>query len=225
MKYGTGIAALLPVVFLTACFSAPKAVPMLEIQEPVIPEERDYIIDDHKSLQPDTAIPEWVSRYLDGGIPAVEILSRYQNKYVFVSENGGSNLEALTMWSQSFLAAQDTAQLVADRVRLRFVEGGTRSPEQDYDRYYENLVRIAADTKYSGVEREEDFWIRKRFLNEEDNGSEDEEYIFLILVTVDRGSLRVQLENALMKASENLKLTRDQNSAITRFSQTFFEGF
>jgi hypothetical protein len=225
MKYETGIAVLLPVVFLVACVSAPYTIPKLDVQEPVIPTERDYLIDNHKNLVSGTPIPEWVNNYLDGGIPSVETLGLYQNRYVFISETGGSSLEALTMWSQGFLASLDIPQLVADRVRRRFAGDGTRSPEEDYGRYHESLVRTAADAKYFWVKREDDFWIHKRFLNEESTGTEDGEYVFLILVTVDRTSLREHLENLLVKALENLELTRDQNAAIVRFNQTFFDGF
>ncbi|MDR3336517.1 MAG: hypothetical protein LBT16_04865 [Treponema sp.] len=225
MKYGTGIAALLPVVFLVACVSAPKPIPKLDVQAPVIPTERDYLIDNHKNLISGTPISEWVSNYLDRGIPAVEALGLYQNKYVFISETGGSSLEALTMWSEGFLAYLDIPQLVADRVRRRFAGDGTRSPEEEYGRYHENLVRTAADAKYSWVKREDDFWIHKRFLAEENPGAEDGEYVFLILVTVDQTSLREHLGNLLVKALEKLELTRDQNSAIARFNQTFFDGF
>jgi hypothetical protein len=151
-------------------------------------------------------------------------LPQYEDKYVFIAECAGLSLNALNKWADAFIPGQDTAQLIAYRIQTRFQTYGTIPPEQDYGRFYENTVRIAADAKYSGARREEDCWIMKQYPGEGDV-PEENEYVFLVLVTVDRQSLREQLESVLAAAAKDIDLTKDQNSAVTRFRLAFFDGF
>ncbi|MDR0451757.1 MAG: hypothetical protein LBH15_01780, partial [Treponema sp.] len=146
--------------------------------------------------------------------------------YVFVAENSGTNIDALSQWALKFSPGQDIAQLVSRRVQARFPGADTGSPDREYGRYFESLVRASADASYGGAERGGDFWFVKEYPGGEDGETPEEETcVFLILVVISKTALRNQLEPVLAKAAEGITTTRDQTSAINQLRASFFDGF
>jgi hypothetical protein len=219
-------AAVFALLFLFACASAPKDIP-IQINTPgwLSHSEEPYSIGDHLGSEADEGIPLWVSRYLEGGIAALEGMNEFEGNYAFVAENSGTNINALIQWSQGFSSAQDTALMVARRVQSRFPGSDTGSPDLEYGRYFENLVRAAADTFYTGAQRQQDFWFQKKYPGGDGEIPEEESYVFLVLITIDRAILRAQLEPLLARAAEGIRTIRDQATAIDRLRGSFFDGF
>ncbi|MDR0387815.1 MAG: hypothetical protein LBH57_07225, partial [Treponema sp.] len=71
---------------------------------------------DYQGSGLDEEIPIWVSRYLDRGIEGLEAMNEFAESYVFVAENSGTNIDALSQWALKFSPGQDIAQLVSRRV-------------------------------------------------------------------------------------------------------------
>jgi hypothetical protein len=222
--FGTVLIAL---ALLSACVSGPAAIP-LPVTGPGWnpPQEETYSIKNYRGSESGEEIPGWVNHYLEGKIAELEALDEFAETYVFVAENSGTNFNALAQWSLRFSPDQDIAQLIARRVQARFPGSDTGSPDYEYGRYFENLVRTAADALYEGAERRGDFWFQKEYpAGDGENPEEEEISVFLILVTIDKTALRNQLEPVLAQAVEGIEATRDQMSAINRLRVSFFDRF
>jgi hypothetical protein len=209
-----------------ACASGTETIPL-----PVpgsgwnLPPEEPYSIGNYRGSVSDGELPRWVSRYLEEGIAGLEAMDEFAETYVFVAENSGTDSGALARWARGFSPDQDIAQLVARRVQARFPGSDTGSPDREYGRYFENLVRAAADTVYEGSERRDDFWFQKEYPAGDGERPEEKVNVFLILLTIDKTALRAQLEPALAKAAEGIETTKDQASAINYLRTSFFDGF
>jgi hypothetical protein len=166
------------------------------------------------------AIPEWVSRYEAGGIQAVEAMSAYRNKYVFVSMNQGSNTKALELWLSGFSVLQDLPRLVSARVQARFNNATSSYPDDEYGAYFEASVKVTADAVYQGAVQEDDFWVLKRYFLDEDW----DVYEFLILVSIDKTTLGTQI-NALLNTVPFESLSKEQMDAVNQLRSSFYEGF
>jgi hypothetical protein len=213
-------------MLFSACASGEEAV-----LPPVIgpgwnmPREETYSIGNYRGSESSEEIPQWVNRYMERGIAGLEVMNGFEETYVFVAENTGTNFNALGQWSLGFSPDQDIAQLVARRVQARFPGSDAGSPDHEYGRYFENLVRLAADVFYEGAERKGDFWFQKEYSAGDGEDPEEETYVFLILITIDKIALRTQLEPVLAVAAEGIQTTRDQSLAINRLRASFFDGF
>jgi hypothetical protein len=222
--FGVVLAVL---ALFSACVSRPAAIP-----PPITgsgwnpPREETYSIKNYQDSESGKEIPGWVNRYLEEGIAGLEVMDEFAETYVFVAENSGTNPNALARWSLGFSPDQDIAQLVARRVQARFPGSDTGSPDYEYGRYFENLVRTAADALYEGAERRGDFWFQKEYpAGDGENPEEEAASVFLILVTINKTALRNQLEPVLAQAVEGIEVTRDQLSEINRLRASFFDGF
>ncbi|GHU85432.1 hypothetical protein FACS189473_4420 [Spirochaetia bacterium] len=220
-------------MFFSACAAAPKAAliqdnPDIQDLWSGVSQAGPYQIIKHKATEqevpeqgvPEQEIPEWVSRYLDEGIPGVEALPQYEDFYIFVGKNSGTNSDALTQWVTAFTAVQDSPPLITARVQTRFAGASTGMADREYGRYFENLVRTAADTIYTGTRKEADYWILKRFTS-----GTDDIYDFFVLVSIEKEALKIQLDAIFEGISENFKAPKDQMAAINHLKEIFYDGF
>jgi hypothetical protein len=223
---------------LSACVSRSENIPpQTTVAEralpPVIPEEKTYFIGDYQGRNSGRTVPVWVNRYLEGGIAALESMDEFGGSYVFVAEISGVNINALNQWSLGFSPEQDISRLIARRVQARFPGSDTGSPDLEYGRYFESLVRAAADTFYRGTEKRDSFWFEKEYPgasgaaldNALDNPRNEETAVFLILMTIERNTLISQLEPVLANAAEGIEANGEQLAAINRLRASFFESF
>jgi hypothetical protein len=195
--------------------------------------EETYFIGNYQGRDSGEAIPEWANRYLEDGVPGIERMDEFKKSYVFVAEISGVSINALSQWALGFSPEQDISYLVARRVQARFSNSDTGSPDFEYGRYFENLVRASADTFYHGVEKRGSFWFEKEYPGENDEPSveipdespDGESSVFLILMTIDKDTLRSQLEPVLASADEDIEVTREQMTTIDHLRSSFFEGF
>jgi hypothetical protein len=203
------------VLSLIACVGEKEA--RLEWSPPPvdIPIESFTIIDHKPPL-----IPEWVSRYEAGGVQAIEAMSAYRDKYVFVSINQGSNTNALDLWLSGFSVLHDLPRLVSARVQARFSNATFSYPDDEYGNYFEASVKVTADAVYHGAVREDDFWVLKRYFL----GEDWDVYEFLILVSIDKTTLGTQI-NALLNTIPFESLSKEQMAAVNQLRSSFYEGF
>lgn len=184
---------------------------------------------DYQNMAAGGTIPVWVSLYLEGGNRAVENLEEYQNQYVFVSTNSGSNFSALEQWKLAFNADLDFARLAAVRIDKRLLNAAVNYPDNEYGSYYVALIRAASDAEWHGAVRDKDFWVLQSYT--ETAGEEDElpvpaqMYCFLVLVKVDRELLDPQIRTLMRDIKPEAPLTKEQAAAINRIQERFFDGF
>jgi hypothetical protein len=176
----------------------------------------------------DAFIPDWVDRFIKGGIERVEGLERYSGKYIFITKNTGQNFAALSQWAAGFTVEQDFPRLAAERIEKRLIGAARLYPDDEYGDFFEILIKSASDADYYGAVKEETFWIKQRNLSPEEEPERAETgaaeiYDFFILISIDK----VSLQNRIRELMENIKTTptRDQAAAIANIQQSFPEGF
>ena len=218
------ILLILGAVLLSSCIINSGRKPY---ELPAIPEEakipRTFTILDYKNKAAGEAIPEWVNLYFDSGLRGVETLKPYQDSYAFVQRNEGYNFNALMLWKNNFSAELDFPRLAAARIEARF-SASVPYPDEEYGPFYEGLIRAASDAPWTGAVMKEDFWIRKKYLSNETEG-EQENWEFLVLVTIDKSSFSSQLKTVFEKINPTPPPGENQIAAANRVKEQFFEKF
>jgi len=215
---------ILGAAFLSSCItdSGRRAYELPAIpEEPKIP--RTFTILDYKNKAKGEAIPEWVNLYFDSGLRGVETLKPYQDSYVFVHKNEGNNFNALQLWKDNFSAELDFPRLAATRIEARF-SAAVPYPDEEYGAFYEALIRAASDASWTGAKTEDDFWVFKRYHPNETEG-EQENWEFLVLVTIDKSSFSSQLKTVFEKINPTPPPGENQIAAANRVKEQFFEKF
>ena len=185
-----------------------------------------FIIDDHKNSAAEMQIPVWVMAYLEGGNAAIEILPEFQDSFVFVRSNEGTHFGALNQWLNGFNAELDFPLIAAARIEDRF-RSAAPLPDQAFGSFYEALIRAASDAHWTGAEKADDYWIRKRYLPGSEAGfiTERETWEFLILVTIERDLFASQLDSIFRNLRPRPPPTREQVNAANRVIERFYTGF
>jgi hypothetical protein len=206
-----------------ACSSRPKTV---AVEAPKYEEKTEaYVVLDHKAKAVGQDVPDWVTLYISDGLPGVERLDQFKDKYVFVGEDTGTNLNALRQWSSGFTVAQEMARMVSTRVQAKFVGAAAGSPDSEYGRYFEDVVKNVSSASFSGARKENDYWLFKRYFKADGKTVDQEAYDFYVLVTIDKGILERQISEVLDGTKTDAPLTREQQTAVERVKEAFYEGF
>ena len=198
----------------------------------IIEIRRPFTITDFKDKAEGGSMPEWVNRWLEGGVSAVEALDVHEGRRVFIGRNEGNNFNALRQWAEWFLPDLDFPRLAAARIEARFLSGVSR-PDTEYGAFFVSLIRAASDTLWVGAIKEDYFWIRREFYPVEDAFPEtgeasslvEEDWEFLILVTIDEALFASQLDTVFRNVHPSPQPTRDQLAAANRVKDQFFDGF
>jgi hypothetical protein len=231
---------LLAVVLLTACAS--KKNNILFIPDPEqdnlhgqtdLPEYRQIM--ESENGPGESGLPAWVRSYLDGGVRGIESLDAYRAKYTFVGKSQGDNLNVLRQWANGFTATQDLPRLIAQRTERRLVTAAVLYPDDEYGEYFERFIKIMSDGEYPDALKEETFWLKQKIkaVSEADAFDDNlpqkdiffERYEFLVLMSIDRETLRKQIEEIMAGIKTKASPTRNQTHAINKIRQNFFEGF
>jgi hypothetical protein len=183
-------------------------------------------------------IPEWVRWYFDNAVNEIESLDRFSGKYIFIGENGGNNFSALQHWANGFTVEQDLPRLVTRRVERRLITSASLYPDDEYGEYFEFLIREMSNGEFLNAVKEETFWLKRKIpvSDTENDASNDsvavsnsdavrERYEFLVLVSVDKETLQNQIKGIIKKKKTKMSPTKDQDAAIARIKNNFFEGF
>ena len=222
--------AFLAISVFVSCGSSPRAFKMRGTPE-IAETPRPYIITDFKNMDSGSNIPFWVRSYLDGGIREMEDLDIFQGYYVFVSRNEGTNFNALGHWNDGFETELDFPRMAAARVEARFVYS-VPYPDDEYGPFYEALVRTASDDPWTGAQRQDDFWLRRKYFISEISEEDEQETIteldtweFLILVTIEKNLFASSLERVFQNTRPNPQPLREQIAAANRVKDRFYDGF
>lgn len=215
MKKITAIALAIAALVSGACSSGPKTGP-----SGVVEKTADYVVVNYQGKDFGGEVPEWVKLRESSGMTAVEALDQYKNSYCFISIDTGKNINALRNWAAGFSVPQEMARMVSTRIDARFAGAAVGSPDTEYGSYYENVVRNAARAQFSGARKEADFWILRRY-----KADQREEYTYYVLVTVDRPTFEQQINDVLNGTKTDEPLTTEQQAAVDRVREAFYEGF
>ena len=218
------LSAVITAAFFLSCAGEP-AQPVYGVYDPPEAESaaREYFIIDYKNKIRGEPIPEWVTLWLASGNRAVETLSAFQNSFVFVHANEGSNLRALELWRDSFNAELDFPRLAAARIEER-LNSAASYPDAAFGAFYEELIRAASDTPWEGAVKASDFWVLKKNLANEIE-DESESLDFMILVTIEKTSFTSQMEAVFGRLEPNPSPLKEQIAAANELKAHFYQGF
>ena len=183
-----------------------------------------------KGGAPQAALPDWVNRFIHGGIREVEQLSAYSDSYVFIGRNRGNNFIALSRWSENFTVFHDFPRLAATRIENRLFSAATLYPDDEYGEFFVALIRLASDAEYPGALIEDTYWIKTR-ITPENNGDETGEpealelYDFFVLISIDKAIMQNHIRRLMSEVTTATPPTRAQRNSINRVQQIFFEDF
>ena len=226
----TLLSLILVPVLLASCSSAPEKRPVNPLETAWTPQSPElYFTTDYKGRASGVSIPDWVNSLREAGISGIESMNKYNDKFVFLSRNEGSNFNALAQWANGFSAKLDFPRLAAARIEARFLNN-IIFPEDEYGTFYEALVRAASDMSWSGAAIEDSFWSRRVFVPEENENSEttvqaEEKWEFLILVSMEKTLFASQLDTLFRSIKPVPQPKRDQTAAANRVKERFYEGF
>ena len=115
--------------------------------------------------------------------------------------------------------------MVSTRVQAKFVGAAAGSPDAEYGRYFEDVVKNVSEATFSGARKENDFWLLKRYFRADGKTVDRETYDFYVLVTIDKAILERQINDLLNGVARDAPLTREQQTAVDRVKEAFYEGF
>ncbi|MDR1302404.1 MAG: hypothetical protein LBK43_08055 [Treponema sp.] len=222
-----GFTSLITLTLLGACAGEPEVYIPWIASQPAVSLEL-YEIIDHKTQASGQDIPKWVVLYEDENerVPGIERLPEYQDAYIFIGELAGTNFNILQQWSSGFILSKDLSGLVASRILSRLTKTITSSPEGEYGRFFEALIKAAFNTEYTDATQEADFWVLKQYFKE-DGVTPDLDrkvYDFLILISINKTSLQLQI-NRIFNTLSTIPLTKSQTLSVSHLKETFYNFF
>jgi hypothetical protein len=204
----------------TACFSGPEAP--VDLGPAPAYQERNSITE---IIDYENDMPQWMIRYIDAGLAGIEAMPEYQDRYVFVSRQVGSSLEPLQLWAAGFSVERDFPLLVSERIQERFIADSGGNPSEEYGRYFEAVVKNAANAAFEGASRESSFWIKMRIIEDGGESPAKEAYEYLIMTSINRETLQQQITMLLITTQPDKPPAREQSAASMRLRLNFYEGF
>jgi hypothetical protein len=202
---------------------AETAPPPPEMKEEYVSEKPERILVDSKTKPFGIPTPDWVANYIATGKSAVERMPEYKEMTVFVGEETGTNLQGLQAWGNNFSANF----LISSRLTNSFdstakgagagATGSTTSgaPPANFENYIETLKKNTTNATFHGAAKESDWWGKFRIYKNDGKTIEREEYVFYILVTMDKPDFESQFKKLLSDAaSATYSNTPERNRAI-----------
>jgi len=172
-------------------------------------------------------LPDWLSAFINGGIEEVEKINAYYGKYVFIGSNEGVNFTALNIWADNFSVVKDFPVYAAKRIERRMIYAALLYPDDEYGAFFETMVKKAHNAEYSGVVKEDTYWIK--LLNNSENtgvvGNNTEIYNFFVLLTIDKTTMQDIINEMMTETVNAVNPVGAHRNAVNRLRQYFFEGF
>ena len=210
--------------FVLACASKPAAPPEPMVEptpkpvtpKPTPPPPPPPQIIEHKTSDFGGAVPEWVTKSL----LELEKDPRFESYYVFiVDQPGGQDLIGLQTWAREFSAQDTIAGMIYTRVKSKFV-GALAGDVDMVETYMEQVVKNVSEAEYSGLRVDDEFWIKKRYFDQDGN-VEKEEYRYLFLMTVPRKAINDAIARAMDTTPPE---TKEEKAAVDRVKDAWGDG-
>jgi outer membrane murein-binding lipoprotein Lpp/Holliday junction resolvase RusA-like endonuclease len=191
------LAVALTAVVLAGCGSSPakKDTPSNRIS---LDSEDKIVTLEHKGTALGKEdLPQWLSSYLDSGVPGVEKLPDYKDKYCIVADEMGTGnntkvLQQLLTWVNNFNAQQQIGAQINTRVASVFKANENKVPDNEESRRkFSNAINTLISASYSGARKEGDWWVKQRV---ESKGQETEiRYTVYVLYSIPKKTLEDQI--------------------------------
>ncbi|MDR2796482.1 MAG: hypothetical protein LBB47_07220 [Spirochaetaceae bacterium] len=193
---------------------------------------------------------DWVSMYINGGVPALEKLDEFAPYFVFIAEQSSPNLNTLLRWANNFSLDRDIPQLVLLRAYRRLTENLSVSPDDMYGDFFEMFIKRLASRRWSLSQKYDETWVFVRRLpslpppevsgpDTSDSGAEEQAlpeepvdgpfdsrlYMYLILNVIEKNEVESSMRLVMNEIKLDEKPSRDQTQAVNSIKSNFFNGF
>jgi hypothetical protein len=165
------------------------------------------------------SIPPWVTAVASGAKRS-DLPQFFENRVVFVSEERGRNLSLLQSWANNFSIQSGVSRELRNDVDATFQGGlGGNLDEGRVNRIQREIVATLSSTRFSGLRKESDFWIKEREADRVRKTMTDE-YTYFVAYTMDPETFRRQLAEALKKIipqnEEETSMMQEAGESIRR---------
>jgi hypothetical protein len=191
----TILAALIVVLAVVGCASAPKPAPPTTTAK--------FEIAQHKGTTLGVAMPPpWVEAAVNGP-KTVEKIAEYKDQFVVVVDQTGQSLDGVQLAAQRLNADTEIARYLSLRVKDTFA-GAQVGDKDKIETYMERCVKSVADAKFSGFSKSADWWVQLRwFKPDKPKVFDHDEYRVIQLYTIKRETLETQLQKILSGEAAN----------------------
>ena len=213
------LAILMIAIVAMGCASKPEAPKTMETKTP------PFDILQHKGTTLGvTTVPAWIEASLMGP-KEVEKLADYKGKFVVVVDVTGKDLEGTSLAAQRLNADTEIARYLSLRVKDTFA-GAQVGDKDKIETYMERVVKSVSEIKFSGFQRQADWWVQIRWYKPDSKKTWDhDEFRVLQLYAVDKEILDRQMEEILSGEAAEEPKTAEKERAIEAVKQAFYEGF
>ncbi|MDR0683954.1 MAG: hypothetical protein LBF83_02355 [Spirochaetaceae bacterium] len=160
--------------------------------------------------------PEWYTTYKrDGNIVAVEALPAFRDRYCFIGEQRGPDLEFCQAFARQFNVQSQIGEMVRTNVagELKATQAGSSSGMENA---IDNFVNGVLNVSFSGAQRTGDWWRSIREYDHDRKGAYEDYYEAYVFYTVPRNTLNQAVSQALETAASKDSVLYDITIALAK---------
>jgi hypothetical protein len=193
---------------VTAAVVALAAVLSFAVSCASQPKERQTLLSDKGSVDKIPA-PEWLNPFISQGILAVEALPQYKDRYCFVGQSTGSDLEFALALAKQYDIQSQMAEMARTTVggKLKAGQAGQGTLDNEIDNYVDVLLNVS----YSGAQRINDWWRHVRTYDPDEKGVYTDQYQVYVLFAIPKKTMNqaiaAALETSIARDSELYDIT------------------
>jgi hypothetical protein len=215
------LVVLLTLAAIIGCASTPAAPAKPVAAAPMVKAYPPQTLE-HKGTAYGRDMPKWMDAAIDGP-RAVEKLPDYANKYVVLVEASGQDLDGTQLAASKIDAQTTISGLISTRVKDTFA-GAQVGDKDKIETYMERAVKSVSEATFSGFSKETDWWVKQQTFTS-DGKPDKQVYRVTQLWTIDKDSLKKQIDKQLAGVAAEEPKTEAKQKAMDLVQQSFFDGF
>lgn len=180
-----------------------------------------YEILDHKGAAiGESAVPKWLTTYLEGGELQVEKLPDYNGYYCFIGVEEGPNKQLVTRWAQSVSGPTLIATQVSTRLE-QMTSGEVGADSASFQQSLKQVSTTAITATFSGARKVNDWWIWRRAYDPKNRKEViSEDYSAYVLYIIEKKQFNSQVAAELQNSIDNRKtMSADERKIYTELIQ------
>jgi hypothetical protein len=208
------IALTLSLMVLAGCASSTKAGS----------KGKDPVMLDHAGRDlGKNELPPWLDAWSgDRTVNKLEAMREYRDKYCFVGEARGANLEAVQAWLNTVQINNMMGSQISTRVGSMADANVSAENKASYSNSLNDVITITRDATYTGFEPTGDYWIKWRTYDPDDVTKTKDEYTAYVFYTFNKNMLNEQIANKFREIQNNAN-TKEEREMWTGLIQAVLE--
>ena len=196
--------------FLVGCASTQTAKPAKQAKE------IERVIVDYKGAALGADIPSWVEAAVEDDYITLQNLPEFKDKdrLPVIAVERGKNLDLLKSWANNFSAQAQVSRAIQNKVSAEF--GGNQEGDKNAEEnanFVKELVATFSNTKISGLKKERDYWVKMK-TRDNYNKTEEQQYEYYVLYSIDNKDLQHQIDVALGKVAAQTQVQKEMKNEV-----------